>query len=53
LANVVRKNSADWNGIFTVGWMTRLKASKLGKITVVELSETDLFTAGRPNDGLL
>jgi len=25
LANVVRKNSADWNGIFTVGWMTRLK----------------------------
>jgi len=24
LASIVRKNSADWNGVFTVGWMTRL-----------------------------
>src|SRR5882757_9389769 len=49
LANIVRKNSADWNGIFTVGWMTRLKGIELGKITVGGTqAETDLFSSWSP-----
>src|ERR1700704_354274 len=49
LANIVRKNSADWNGIFTVGWMTRLKGIELGKITVGGTqAETDLFQRWSP-----
>ncbi len=49
LANIVRKNSADWNGIFTVGWMTRLKGIELGKITVGGTqAETDLFHSWSP-----
>jgi putative polyketide hydroxylase len=49
LASIVRKNSADWNGVFTVGWMTRLKGIELGKISVGgEQADLDLFHSWSP-----
>jgi putative polyketide hydroxylase len=49
LASTVRKHSADWNGIFTVGWMTRLAGIELGKITVGGTqAEVDLFRSWSP-----
>ncbi|HSZ07538.1 MAG TPA: FAD-dependent monooxygenase [Steroidobacteraceae bacterium] len=49
LAGIVRKNSADWNGIFTIGWMTRLTGIELGKITVGSTqAELDLFRSWSP-----
>ncbi|MEA3180852.1 MAG: hypothetical protein QOI59_4375, partial [Gammaproteobacteria bacterium] len=49
LASIVRKNSADWNGIFTVGWMTRLTGIELGKITLgASQADLDLFHSWSP-----
>jgi 2-polyprenyl-6-methoxyphenol hydroxylase-like FAD-dependent oxidoreductase len=49
LASIVRKNSADWNGIFTVGWMTRLTGIELGKITLgAAQADLDLFHSWSP-----
>src|SRR5882672_12414119 len=49
LASIVRKNSADWNGVFTVGWMTRLKGIELGKISVGgDQADLDLFHSWSP-----
>jgi len=49
LASIVRKNSADWNGVFTVGWMTRLKGIELGRISVGgEQADLDLFHSWSP-----
>src|SRR5216684_3402405 len=34
LADIIRKNSVDWNGIFTIGWMTRLSGIELGTVSI-------------------
>jgi 2-polyprenyl-6-methoxyphenol hydroxylase-like FAD-dependent oxidoreductase len=49
LASTVRRNGADWNGTFSVGWMTRLNGIELGKITVgAAQAEVDLFRSWSP-----
>ena len=49
LADVIRKNSADWNGIFSIGWMTRLSGFELGKISIGETEEEqNLFRSWSP-----
>jgi putative polyketide hydroxylase len=49
LAKMVRENSVDWNGVFAIGWMTRLAGIELGSISIGETQEErDLFRSWSP-----
>ena len=49
LAELIRKNSVDWSGIFTIGWMTRLSGIELGTISIgATEEERNLFRSWSP-----
>jgi putative polyketide hydroxylase len=49
LAELIRKNSVDWTGIFTIGWMTRLSGIELGTISIgATEEERNLFRSWSP-----
>ena len=49
LADLIRRNSVDWNGVFTIGWMTRLAGVELGQVSIgATQEEQDLFRSWSP-----
>jgi len=49
LSDLIRRNSVNYRGTFSVGWMTRLHGVELGNITVgATQDELDLFESWSP-----
>ncbi|WP_165191485.1 FAD-dependent monooxygenase [Caulobacter soli] len=49
LADLIRKNSVDWDGVFTIGWMTRMAGIELGQVSIgATQEEQDLFRSWSP-----